>query len=436
MTQPRIGSLCSGYGGLDMAVAEVFGGEVAWFFEYDKAPSKILAHHWPDIPNYGDMTKADWAGIEQVDILCGGTPCQDLSGAGKRAGMTEGTRSNLWVQMREAIAVQRPSIVIWENVRGAYSACADSDMGLCPGCVAGTGEHRPFLRALGRVLGDLSSLGYDSRVVPLRGSDVGAAHGRYRLFVVAVAQNDRRERAGSAWDWRAGLANLSSAVADFEGDSGWFGNGDNGPVFDTYGGRGEQGERTAVRGAALDNGSGVVDERNTRPTDSGHAHAGSSRFRQHTRATPAQETGSQRSDESANRRGLSSAPRLGYLTPAEQQRVDEYTALWDAVEDKHPYFISEEGKDYWPAILRHQEALGRPVPPPSIPDGKNGQHRYSPIFGEWMMMLPVGHVTAVEDISRNDMHKALGNGVIPLQATTAIRIGIRSFIELAERWAA
>ena len=418
-----------------MAVAEVLGGEVAWFFEYDKAPSKILAHHWPEIPNYGDMTKADWAGIEQVDILCGGTPCQDLSGAGKRAGMTEGTRSNLWVQMREAIAVQRPSVVIWENVRGAYSACADSDMGRCPGCVGGTGEHRPFLRALGRVLGDLSSLGYDSRVVPLRGSDVGAAHGRYRLFVVAADQNDGRERAGGTWDWRSGFANLSGAVADFEGDSGWFGNRDNGTVFDTYGSRGEQGERTAVGGAALGHRTGVVDERSTRPADSAYAKPSSDRREQRPQLDgqserPKLEAPHGRHDAG---RDLATSPRLGYLTPDEQRRVDDYTALWDAVEDKHPYFISEEGKDYWPAILRHQEALGRPVPPPSIPDGKNGQHRYSPIFGEWMMMLPVGHVTAVENISRNDMHKALGNGVIPLQATTAIRIGIRSFVELAER---
>ena len=116
----RIGSICSGYGGLDTAVAEIFGAEVAWFFEYDKAPSKILAHHWPEIPNYGDVTTADWAAIEQVEIICGGTPCQDLSGVGKRAGMTEGTRSNLWVAMREAIAIQQPRNVVWEKVRGAY----------------------------------------------------------------------------------------------------------------------------------------------------------------------------------------------------------------------------------------------------------------------------------------------------------------------------
>ena len=130
----KIGELCAGYGGLGMAVEEVFGAELAWVSEFDEAPSRILAHHWPDVPNYGDMTKIDWAAIEPVDIISGGTPCQDLSHAGRRAGMTEGTRSNLWVQMREAIATIKPTYVVWENVRGAYSAEANSDLEPCPGC--------------------------------------------------------------------------------------------------------------------------------------------------------------------------------------------------------------------------------------------------------------------------------------------------------------
>ena len=56
----RYGSLFSGYGGLDMGLQSVLGGDTAWFCEFDKAPSKILAHHWPDVPNYGDITKIDW----------------------------------------------------------------------------------------------------------------------------------------------------------------------------------------------------------------------------------------------------------------------------------------------------------------------------------------------------------------------------------------
>ena len=56
----RIGSLCSGYGGLDLAVESVFDARTAWFCEYDRDPSAILAHHWPDVPNFGDVKTTDW----------------------------------------------------------------------------------------------------------------------------------------------------------------------------------------------------------------------------------------------------------------------------------------------------------------------------------------------------------------------------------------
>lgn len=197
----RLGELCAGYGGLGMAVEEVFGATTAWFSEFDEAPSKILKHHWPDVPNYGDMTKIDWAVIELVDIMSGGTPCQDLSNAGKMCGMTEGTRSNLWVQMREAIAIQKPLYVVWENVRGAFSAKANSDLEHCPRCMGETRQRGPALRALGRVLGDLSDLGYDAEWRGVRASQLGACHARYRVFVLA------KRRASAPADGRStGLA--------------------------------------------------------------------------------------------------------------------------------------------------------------------------------------------------------------------------------------
>jgi DNA (cytosine-5)-methyltransferase 1 len=167
-----------------MAVEEVFGAELAWVSEWEAAPSKILKHHWPHVPNYGDVTKIDWTAIEPVDIISGGSPCQDLSMAGKRRGMTEGTRSNLWESMREGIATIKPKYVVWENVRGALSAEATSvsDMGQREGFLGERGGH---LRALGRVLGDLADLGYDAEWRGLRASDVGAPHGRYRVFILA-----------------------------------------------------------------------------------------------------------------------------------------------------------------------------------------------------------------------------------------------------------
>ena len=146
----RIGSLFSGYGGLDSAVQEVFGGSLAWVADPAPGPSKVLAYRHPDVPNLGDITAVDWSAVEPVDIITGGSPCQDLSTAGRRAGMTDGTRSNLWVQMREAIHAIRPRYVVWENVRGALSASAASAVESEPRLL-GDGPRGPALRAIGDV---------------------------------------------------------------------------------------------------------------------------------------------------------------------------------------------------------------------------------------------------------------------------------------------
>jgi DNA (cytosine-5)-methyltransferase 1 len=186
-----LGELFAGYGGLGRAVEQVFNAETRWVSEYEAAPSAILARHWPGVPNLGDVTKVQWDQVEPVDIISGGSPCQDLSQAGRRQGMTDGTRSNLWAEMREAIAIIQPLYVVWENVRGAYGAGAYSDVEFCPGCMGDPGDPQPFLRAFGRVQGDLASLRYDTRWRGLRASDVGAPHARFRVFVLAKRQDGR-----------------------------------------------------------------------------------------------------------------------------------------------------------------------------------------------------------------------------------------------------
>ena len=186
MRQLQIGSMFSGYGGLDIAVEEHFSARTAWFAEFEDAPSAILERHWPGTPNLRDVTTIDWDTVPRVDILTGGFPCQDVSLAGRRAGMTEGTRSNLWGAMRTAIEKLRPRFVVAENVRGLLSAKATSELESCPGCVGDTGDGEHFMRALGRVLGDLADLGYDAKWYGLRAADVGAPHGRFRVFIVAT----------------------------------------------------------------------------------------------------------------------------------------------------------------------------------------------------------------------------------------------------------
>ena len=195
------GSLFAGMGGLDQAIADVFGAETAWVSDVDPGANLILAHRYPHAPNLGDITTVDWATVEPVDIISGGSPCQDLSHAGRRAGMKPGTRSGLWESMREAIAVLRPRYVVWENVHGALSATASSDLEWCPGCMGSPTDRGPVLRALGRVLGDLADLGYDAQWHGLRAADVGACHGRFRVFVLAAdARRGPLARLGTAGD--------------------------------------------------------------------------------------------------------------------------------------------------------------------------------------------------------------------------------------------
>lgn len=196
LERPRFGSLFSGIGGLDLAIEEFFDADIVWHAEFDPEPSKVLEARWPGIENLGDVTTIDWDQVEPVDGLCGGFPCQDLSLAGRRSGMRPGTRSGLWADFRVAIAALRPKVVVIENVRGLLSGCAESDSDLepCPGCLGISNVHRPLVRALGRVLGDLAELGFDAEWEAVRASDVGAPHGRFRVFVVAYAQGVGFER--------------------------------------------------------------------------------------------------------------------------------------------------------------------------------------------------------------------------------------------------
>ena len=120
----RVGSLFSGYGGLDLAVEHALDAETIWFCENNEPVARVFAHHWPDAPNLGDITAVDWNDVPPVDVLCGGFPCQDVSTVGKRAGLAPDTRSGLWSHMAEAIDALQPQLVVIENVRGLLSSPA------------------------------------------------------------------------------------------------------------------------------------------------------------------------------------------------------------------------------------------------------------------------------------------------------------------------
>jgi DNA (cytosine-5)-methyltransferase 1 len=157
----RIGSLCSGYGGLDLAVTAVLDAGLAWCAETDPHASAVLAARWPGVPNLGDITAVDWAAVPPVDLITAGWPCQDISLAGQGAGL-EGTRSGLWHHITRCLAQLRPPAVYLENVAALRT------------------------RGLARVVADLARLGYDAQWATVRACDTGAPHARARLFILAV----------------------------------------------------------------------------------------------------------------------------------------------------------------------------------------------------------------------------------------------------------
>ncbi len=171
-----IGSLCTGTGALDRAVQEVLGGKLVWVSDLDPAASALLAHHYPNIPNYGDLIATDWSGVEPVDVLTAGWPCQPWSQAGKRKGAQD--ERAIWPYVADAIRAVRPRLVLLENVSA----------------IVGAGE-------LSRACGDLAEAGYVGSWRCVRASDVGAPHRRERVFIVAAdayATHIGRERSREA----------------------------------------------------------------------------------------------------------------------------------------------------------------------------------------------------------------------------------------------
>lgn len=119
---PRLGSLCTGYGGLDRAVQAVFGARLAWCADNDRHVSTILAARHPGVPNLGDLTELDWRQVDPVDILAAGFPCLKTSvtpAAEPASSFKQGTRSGLWLTIAEGIRLLRPQCGRGERCRPA-----------------------------------------------------------------------------------------------------------------------------------------------------------------------------------------------------------------------------------------------------------------------------------------------------------------------------
>ena len=159
------GSLFSGIGGIDLGL-ERAGMECKWQVEIDPYATKVLEKHWPNVRRYSDVKECGESNLDPVDLICGGFPCQDISYAGKGAGIT-GERSGLWKEFYRIICELRPRYVLVENVPALLR------------------------RGLNVVLGDLASCGYDAEWESLPAAAFGAPHQRDRIFIIAHASGER-----------------------------------------------------------------------------------------------------------------------------------------------------------------------------------------------------------------------------------------------------
>lgn len=411
-----------------MAAEMLTGGETAWVSDVDKGANKILAHRYPDVPNLGDFTVMDWSTVEPIEILTAGYPCQPFSHAGKRAGTNDAR--HLWPEVLRCLTTLRPPFALFENVRGHLSLGFD------------------------QVLADLATHDYDARWIVLRAADIGAPHGRARLFILAA---DAR-RGGDRWDLvGAGRGAVRVGGVRREGASG---GGDAGGA-DLLGGklmptpRASDGEKGGPnqRGSSGDLMlPSAVAQLLPTPT--------SRDWKDHTiRREPHRPE-----DTDTLARALTDVPcallptptsadskASGGSTPSDVTLTDAVVRTDMGTKEKarllqtpsaadglggherrggargEELLLNGQAKemhgaqwgDYAPAIHRWEQILGRPAPAPTMTSAK-GNPQLSPRFVEWMMGLPEGWVDDVPGLTRNEKLKALGNGVVSQQAVEAV----------------
>lgn len=163
----KIGSLFAGIGGFELGLERAIpNSETVWQVEQEPFCQKILKKHWPHSKIYNDVRAVGAHNLEQVDIICGGFPCQDISQANATAKGLEGEKSGLWFEMLRIISELRPRVAIMENVPAIY------------------------FRGLSTVLGGLSEIGYDVEWRTISARQFGAPHLRRRWFAVAYPNSN------------------------------------------------------------------------------------------------------------------------------------------------------------------------------------------------------------------------------------------------------
>lgn len=385
----RIGSLFSGYGGLDRSVIEALGGgQVVWHSDIKPASIALLEHHYPDVPNLGDILNIDYNAAAPIDVLAASWPCQPHSAAGKRLG--EKDPRALWPCVVRAVEETRPAIFFGENVAR----------------IATNGELRRVVRSLTR-------LGYVGAWRSLRASDIGACHRRDRMFVVAADP----ESLGWLERWAGDAGQLGRPDVAVSGDGLRHLNLLPIPTARDVHGPGAQG-----REGGLNLRSAIA----LLPTP-GERLGGQ-------RGSPSGETAIARM--ASGRRNLDDAVMAMLATPTARDWKDNGDFTVNARRRSLPHQIKELSDvayaDRWgkyaEAIALHEQVFGRPAPEPTQISQRNGKPQLSARFVEFMMGLPEGWVTDIPtevlvDSPRKSVRNAqlslLGDGVVPAQGAAA-----------------
>lgn len=449
MTTTAVLSLFTGYGGLDLAVTALTGGELVGVSDIDPGPCRLLATRHVDVPNIGDVKAVDWNDdtVPHFDVLCGGYPCQPFSAAGRRAG-TDDPR-HLWPDVLRAIKARRPRQVFLENVRGHLTLGFDI------------------------VLRDLVAAGYSVRWSICAASSVGAPHRRERLYIYATPfgaadsgytdelavfdeavaalpktkkGNPRMPVAGRVVsgyivekkrvdDGVTANASLLPTPVARDGKGRTSMNRDGGPgladlgrllptprATDNTGGRDEP--RPDGKSLALNDVEVLLPTPNASDMTGGGQH-------------PSKREGHSRQviDEVL---GLPGAEKLlptpqahDAATPKTPEQVAAGRAKGAGVRNLNevaPHelpvvppvgwspFNTEAWGPYAVAIARWSMILGREAPAPVAPN-RNGRPALTAEFAEWMMGLPAGWITGDDlGLSRSNCLKLAGNGVVPQAA--------------------
>ena len=193
----RVLDLFSGIGGFSLGLERTGGFETVAFCEIEPFQRKVLAKHWPEVPQYEDVRTltADRLAADgiAVDVITGGFPCQDISVAGRQAGIGQGTRSGLWSECLRLVSELRPEYAIFENVTNLLSGPSERPGGW-----------------FSRVLSDLASIGYDAEWENIPASALGASHRRSRVWIIAYANS--KPMAGSSKKEIQGFSSLQRLI--------------------------------------------------------------------------------------------------------------------------------------------------------------------------------------------------------------------------------